>query len=158
MKNQHNRQPRCTVRTEHLNQKLLNLPNMPMIELWAIWDRHFTHRPTHPNRRHLESRLAYRFQEQAFGGIPNGTKNFLIEIGEQFSKIKTSHHQSRTLLPGSTLLREFDGQQYCVQVVGKNQFAIDGQIFKSLSAIAQMISSTNLSGHAWFGLAEEEQS
>jgi hypothetical protein len=158
MKNRHNLQHRCAVKTEHINQKLVNLSKMPMLELWVIWDYHFKCRPAHPNRRHLESRLAYRFQEQAFGGIPIATQNFLIEIGEQFSKIKTSHHQSRTLLPGSTLLREFDGQQYCAQVVGKNQFVMDGQIFKSLSAIAQMISGTNVCGHAWFGLAKEQQS
>lgn len=43
-----------------------------------------------------ESRLAYRFQEQVFGGVPLATKSLLAEIGEQFSKIKTSHHQSNT--------------------------------------------------------------
>ena len=88
--------------------------------------------------------------------LPIATKNFLIEIGEQFSKIKTSHHQSNTLLPGTTLIREFDGQQYRVQVIGKNRFEINGQTFKSLSAIAQMISGTSVSGQAWFGLAGEQ--
>ena len=156
MKNRHNQPYRSSVKTRHLTQQLVNMPNMPMAELWAIWDRHFTCRPVHPNRRHLESRLAYHLQEQAFGGIPIATKNFLIEIGEQFSKIKTSHHQSNTLLPGTTLIREFDGQQYRVQVIGKNRFEINGQTFKSLSAIAQMISGTSVSGQAWFGLAGEQ--
>jgi hypothetical protein len=155
MTSHHSSPDRSTTQTRHIAQQISKMSQMPIVELWAIWDRHFACRPVHPNRRHLESQIAYRLQEQALGGVRISTKNFLIEIGEQFSKIKTSHHQSNTLLPGTTLLREFDGQQYRVQVIGKNRFEINGQIFKSLSAIAQMISGTSVSGQAWFSLAGE---
>ncbi len=50
--------------------QLAALPSLPMAELWALWDAHFPRRPAHPNRRYLESRLAYRIQEQAYGALP----------------------------------------------------------------------------------------
>lgn len=152
MKNRSNHPHRSIAKTEHIAQQIAVMADMPMAELWAIWDRHFSWRPPYPNRRHLESRLAYRLQEQVFGGVPTATKNLLAEIGEQFSKIKTSPHQSSTPLPGATLLREFDGQQYRVQVLGESRFEIKGQLFKSLSAVARMITGTSTPGHEFFGL------
>ena len=152
MKSRHNHPPRSIVKTEHIAQQITVMADMPMAQLWTIWDRHFSCRPPHPNRRHLEPRLAYRLQEQIFGGVPPATKKLLAEIGEQFSKIKTSHHQSNTPLPGTTLVREFDGQQYRVQVLGESRFEINGQLFKSLSAVARMITGTSTPGHEFFGL------
>jgi hypothetical protein len=156
MKNHRNYPRRSIAQTEHIAQQIAIMADMPMTELWAIWDRHFSCRPPYPNRRHLESRLAYRLQEQVFGGLPPATKKLLGEIGEQFSKIKTSHHQSNTLLPGTTLVREFDGQQYRVQVLGESRFEIHGQLFKSLSAIARMITCTSTSGDEFFGLTGDQ--
>ena len=40
--------------------QLAALPNLPMHELWALWDQHFPRRPMRVVRRHLEARLAYR--------------------------------------------------------------------------------------------------
>lgn len=156
MKNRRNHPRRSIAKTEHIAQQIAIMADMPMAELWAIWDRHFSCRPPYPNRRHLESRLAYRLQEQVFGGVLPATKNLLADIGEQFSKIKTSLHQSNTPLPGTTLLREFDGQQYRVQVLGESRFEINGQLFKSLSAIARMITGTSTSGDEFFGLTGEQ--
>jgi hypothetical protein len=30
--------------------QLAALPNLPMAELWALWDQHFPRRPSHRNR------------------------------------------------------------------------------------------------------------
>jgi Protein of unknown function (DUF2924) len=156
MKNRCNHPHRSITQTGQISHQIAIMADMTMAELWAIWDQHFSCRPPHPNRRHLESRLAYRLQEQVFGGVPLATKNLLAEIGEQCSKIKTSHHQSNTPLPGTTLVREFDGQQYRVQVLGESRFEINGQLFKSLSAIARMITGTSASGQEFFGLTGEQ--
>ena len=50
--------------------QLAALPSMPMAELWALWDEHFPRRPSHRNRNYVESRLAYRIQEKAYGALP----------------------------------------------------------------------------------------
>ena len=50
--------------------QLAALPNLPMTDLWALWDQHFPRRPSHRNRNYVESRLAYRIQELAYGRFP----------------------------------------------------------------------------------------
>jgi hypothetical protein len=101
---------RSAAKTLQITQQIAALPGLPMPELWKLWDQHFSNRPTHPNRRHLESRLAYRMQEAVFGGLPLPTKSLLTEFGERLSKIRSSPRKPDALLPGTVLLREFDGQ------------------------------------------------
>jgi len=50
------------------------LSSLPMPELWTVWDRFFKRRPENPNRNYMESRVAYKLQEQAFGGLPAETE------------------------------------------------------------------------------------
>ena len=42
------------------------LPSLTMPEVWALWDRFFQRRPDKTNRVYLESRIAYKLQEEAF--------------------------------------------------------------------------------------------
>lgn len=53
-----------------------------MDSLWALWDAHFDQRPKHHHRTYLESRLAYRLQEHAFGGLSQGARKRLEKVGE----------------------------------------------------------------------------
>ena len=50
------------------------LSNLPIAELWPVWDRYFSSRPINPNRAFIESRIAYKMQEEAFGGLSNNTR------------------------------------------------------------------------------------
>lgn len=128
------------------------LSNMKTEDLWALWDQHFPARPKHPNRANLEARLAYRIQELAFGGLPSKTVEMLADYGQRFSKIPSAKQIKPMAMPGSTLLREFDGRQYKVQVLADGRYEFDGKVYKSLSAIARLITGTPWSGPAFFGL------
>ena len=44
------------------------LPTLPIKDLWVLWDRFFNRRPDKTNRSYIESRVAYKLQEAAFGG------------------------------------------------------------------------------------------
>ena len=70
------------------------LPTLPMAELWALWDAHFPRRPSHRNRSFVESRLAYRLQERAYGALPTAVRLMLVEAGAKRSTIKTLIGQS----------------------------------------------------------------
>ena len=61
------------------------LPGLAIQYLWKLWDRYFTRRPSHPNRAFLESRIAYKLQEQAFGGLSSATRQRLEARGEAFT-------------------------------------------------------------------------
>jgi hypothetical protein len=54
-------------------------------------------------------------------------------------------------LPGSRLIREWNGRRYVVEVVTQG-FVMDGKAYRSLSAIAFRIIGTRWSGPRFFGL------
>jgi Protein of unknown function (DUF2924) len=139
--------------------QLATLPSLPMPDLWALWDQHFPRRPAHRNRHYVESRLAYRIQEQAYGTLPTPIRRMLVEAGAKHSKIKSAAGRSAQtlLMPGTTLIREWEEREYRVTVTPEGLYALDGQVFKSLSAVARHITGTHWSGPKFFGLRDKKE-
>ena len=102
--------------TTSVAAQLAALPSLPMKDLWALWDQHFPRRPSHRNRNYVESRLAYRIQELAYGALPAGIRRHLVDAGAKHSKIKTAAGRGSqlVLMPGTTLFREWDERGYRV--------------------------------------------
>ena len=132
--------------------QLAALPNLPMSELWALWDQHFSRRPMRVVRYYLEGRLAYRLQEKALGGLPADVKTYLADCGEKHSKIKMARGPEVRLLPGTTLIREWDRHEYRVTALPDGSYELNGQRYRSLSAAARAITGTHWSGPAFFGV------
>lgn len=134
------------------------LPNLPIKELWMLWDRFFPSRPERPNRDYLESRVAYKLQEQAFGGLSPDTRRRLANIGIRHSKIK-ERRKSRDihLAPGTVLVREWHERDHKVTVTAEGTFEYEGRFFKSLSAVARHIAGTPWSGPLFFGLHHDKE-
>ena len=128
------------------------LPHLPMRNIWALWDEHFNERPQHHNRTWLESRLAYKIQEKAFGSLRQSARRKLEEIGETGILPKRIQSEADQLLPGTTLSRFYDDEEHKVIVRGVRNFEYRGLRFKSLSAIARSITGSVWSGPAFFGL------
>ena len=148
----HNQSMRSMEKIAAIGSEIAALSHLNMPELWKLWDTHFKERPKHPNRRHLESRLAYRLQEIAFGGLKPATRNLLVNFGERLSSIKTSTRPVTTLLPGTVLIREYDGQDHQVTVTIDGKFEYCHHKYPSLSSIARQITGTQWSGPAFFGV------
>jgi len=133
--------------------QVANLPNLSIAELWTLWDQYFPRRPNKTGRDYLQSRLAYKIQEAAYGGLAPRTRQKLIQIGRQYSKIPTRQKPRDVLLaPGTTLVREWAARDHRVLVTAEGRFEYEGQSFKSLSAIARHITGTPWNGPAFFGL------
>ncbi len=134
------------------------LPSLPIKELWMLWDRFFPKRPERPNRDYLESRVAYKLQEQAFGGLSPDTRRRLANIGIRHSKIK-ERRKSRDihLAPGTVLVREWRERDHKVIVTAEGTFEYEGRFFKSLSAVARHIAGTPWSGPLFFGLRHDKE-
>lgn len=133
--------------------QLAALPTMPMKELWALWDTHFPRRPSTWNRDYLASRIAHKIQETAHGGIDPDIQRRLLRLGESqstFGKRRPEVH----LMPGTVLLREYGSAEYRVTVTPEGFFALNGKVFKSLSAVARHITGVNWSGPAFFGVKQ----
>jgi len=132
--------------------QIAQLPTLPMESLWAVWDDLFNRRPAHHHRTYLESRIAYKLQERAFGGLPNHVRSKLEKIGETGEVPGQKRRSGIDLAPGTTLVREYNGTTYRVKVMDDGQFELNGQPFKSLSKIARAITGTSYSGPVFFGL------
>ena len=134
-----------------------HLPHLSMDELWALWDEHFDERPSHHQRVWLESRLAYRMQERAFGGLKPSVRKQLEDIGETGLLPRAMRRDANRLLPGTMLTRVFDDVEHRVLVRGPNDFEYQGRRYTSLTAIACHIAGTRWSGPAFFGLTTKER-
>ena len=133
--------------------QVVELPTLPIKELWVLWDRYFARRPEHPNRRYLESRIAYKIQEAAYGGLSPETRQRLIQIGMKHSKIKQRQKpQEIYLAPGTVLIREWAEKDHQVRVTAEGWFEYEGKPFRSLSAVARHITGSQWSGPLFFGL------
>ena len=66
--------------------QLTALKTAPAPVLKAKWRELFDREPPPYNRRFLESRLAYRIQELAYGGLTPATLERLEALGEQLER------------------------------------------------------------------------
>jgi hypothetical protein len=130
------------------------IKTMPTPALKTMWrDLHGTEAPPY-NRRFLESRLAYRIQELAYGGLKPETVKRLDALarGVEDTNPKTRRIRTdRKPIAGTRLLREFQGVEHIVTVTVEG-YEYRGRPYKSLSAIAKAITNVKWNGWVFFGL------
>lgn len=91
--------------------------------------------------------IAYRIQEEAFGGLDRETIKLLdrLATGEKPGEL------NRRLKPGTVLVREYNGERHTVTVM-PDGFLWREETYSSLSVIAQTITGTKWNGPRFFGL------
>jgi hypothetical protein len=134
--------------------QLAALKGAPAAALKAKWRALFDTEPPPYNRRFLESRLAYRIQELAYGGLKKETVERLRVLARQYDgknggRAKT--RSDRLPIAGTRLVREWQGVQHCVTIRAED-FEFQGRPYKSLSAIAREITKVRWNGWVFFGL------
>src|SRR5260370_19515049 len=80
--------------------------------LKARWRELFETEPPAYNRRFLESRLAYRIQELAYGGLSRQTLERLRAMAKQYAGKDAAARKARPLhrpIAGTNLIREWQG-------------------------------------------------
>ncbi len=126
--------------------------------LKARWRELFDTEPPAYNRRFLESQLAYRIQELAYGGLCRETLERLNAIAKQYMTKDATERKARpTLRPvnGTKLIREWQGVEHCV-TVRSDDFEYLGRPYKSLSSVAREITGTKWNGWVFFGLKNSQ--
>jgi hypothetical protein len=136
--------------------QLAALKTAPIGDLKQKWRDLFETEPPPYNRRFLESRLAYRIQELAYGGLSEESLERLEAIADELEG-KTARrrrlHANRPIA-GTRLIREWKGVEHCV-TVRTDDFEYQGRPYKSLSAIAKLITGTQWNGLVFFGLKNQ---
>ena len=134
--------------------RLAALKTTPTPKLKEQWRQLFECEPPAFNRRYLESRLAYRIQELAYGGLKPETVRRLEKLGEELDggrvDVRKRPANDRPI-SGTRLIRDYQGIEHCV-TVRDNDFEYQGRPYKSLSAIARAITGTQWNGVVFFGL------
>lgn len=138
--------------------RLAALKTMPTPELKQQWRDLFETEPPPYNRRFLESRLAYRVQELAYGGLRPETIERLEAIGEALfgngGKLKKALADAHRPIAGTRLIREWQGVDHVITVRAED-FEYQGRPYKSLSAVARAITGTRWNGWVFFGIRNQ---
>lgn len=134
--------------------RLSAIKTTPIVQLKQQWRELFGKDAPPFSRTYIESRLAYRIQELAYGGLKPETVERLVALGERLDGgnvvLRRIRADSRPL-PGTRLLREWQGVEHVV-TVRADDFDFEGRPYRSLSAIARHITGTRWNGWTFFGL------
>ncbi len=139
---------------DRLESDLKSLPKLPRTELQKRWvELYETPCPTQISRRILTRALAYRMQEQAFGGLDALTFRRLARAERDLAAGRPVASPVPKIKPGTRLLREWNGKVHEVIVLERGVRYRD-QTWPSLSAVAREITGTRWSGPRFFGLVK----
>ena len=139
--------------TDRITEQIKGLEALEARQLRARWTEAYgAPPPARWNSALLVRGLAYRLQEDALGGLEPTLRGHLAGLAARLDKDpKTSLAAPPRIKPGTRLIREWRGQRLQVTVL-EDGFAYRGERYRSLSAIARMITGTRWSGPAFFGL------
>jgi hypothetical protein len=123
-----------------------------IVDIRGKWKELFGKQSPKASRDYLVSRLAYRIQELAYGGLRPETLARLEAIADDLEKTERPRKGAPDRpIAGTRLIREWNGVEHCVTVL-RDGFEYQGRPYRSLSAIARAITGTRWNGPLFFGL------
>ena len=140
--------------TDTVLARLAEIKTMDIVALKGMWRDLYASEPPPYNRKFLESRLAYRVQELAYGGLKPELLRRLVELAKELEPRGSRRRVESMPVAGTRLLREWQGVEHAVTVLADG-FEYDGRPYKSLSAIARAITGTRWNGWLFFGLRKQ---
>jgi hypothetical protein len=134
-------------------QCLSSLPSSTKTALCDQWLHLFKKESPPAMRKDLMLRIiAYRLQEQEFGGLSDATRRRLRQLANAFEADATATVSTRLpIKPGTRLVRQWKERVHVVNVEAKS-YEYKGARYESLSEIARLITGTRWSGPLFFGL------
>ena len=133
--------------------RLRALEDLDVVTLRKEWRRLYrVEAPKRVRRDLLILGIAWKIQEQIFGGLNAATKRRLAGIADNLAgDEKLPHTRAARLKPGAKLVREWHGQTHTVTVT-EDGFLWNGKSWRTLSRIAREITGGHWSGPRFFGL------
>ena len=130
---------------------LERLAELPPEDLKAEWARRFGAPAPSLQPELLRLGIGYKLQEQRLGGIDRGTRSLLRQVADRGGEGAVPKPLPRKLTPGTRLVRDWHGVGHTV-IVLESGFEYDGKHWKSLTAIAKVITGAHWNGPRFFGL------
>jgi len=149
--------------------EIMALQDLSLAELRQRYAEFFPgERPPTANKVYLQRRIAYRLQELAGGGLSDKATQRLQELIQQHDPINhKSERQAgppddkaqkpkplrdrRLPIPGTILTKVYKGVEFQIKVLEKG-FEFQGKTYRSLTAVAQVITGAHWNGYLFFNL------
>ncbi len=146
-----------TVDPAVIEAEVERLRSMAIVELRALWRAKFKSEPPKAFGPDLLRRsIAYKIQEDAYGGIDRTTAQLLKQLMEQFANNNGRIALPRRIKSGAVLIRQWKGERHQVTVL-EDGFSYRGKPYESLSQIARLITGTRWNGPKFFGLRADKE-
>ncbi len=127
------------------------------------------------NKDWLSKRIAWRIQANASGDLSDRARRRADELANdadlRTTAPKVNHndvqaaittksavafdHDSRLPMPGAILRRPYKGREVIVRVLPRG-FEYEGEVYRTLSAVARAVTGTHWNGYHFFGLSPKE--
>lgn len=132
-------------------KQIVALESKNVDELTKLWSTFYEYEPMSYSKSYLVSKIAYKIQELAFGGLSVETRKRIDQMAANIngSVVKKKYKP----LIGSKIIKEYRDKTHEIAVV-EGGFAYEGEVFKSLSAVAQHITGTKWNGLVFFNIKE----
>ena len=132
------------------------LTDLTTDELKAEWARRYAAPAPNLSSELLRLGIAYRLQEQSLGAVSRSTKSLLRQLAAQPKEGERKGPPPRKLTIGTRLVRDWHGVGHTV-TVRENGFEYDGRKWRSLTAIAKVITGSHWNGPRFFGLTDPKR-
>lgn len=126
-------------------------------ELRAHWRHHFPKENLPPTPGLLLHELAFKAQASIYGGLDKETQRLIRQLikssekGDKNSSITLHRSTKSKLRNGTRLIRRWKGIDHEV-IYRDKQFHFQGEVYSSLTKIAEVITGTHWSGPRFFGV------
>jgi hypothetical protein len=137
----------------------LEFDGLDMKELRQRWLTAFGNPPpTRASRDLLELGIGWHVQSKRSGGLDRATRERIAELATGLQGKRGSAFAPRRpeLNPGVTLVREWNGRTFHVQVLVKG-YLFENKVWGSLSEIARAITGARWNGPKFFGLRQVQK-
>jgi hypothetical protein len=139
-------------------RQLAELPTFSVAQLRERWRRLYGAEPPASYKgQYLIRRLAWRIQELAYGGLSDGAQATLTQVADEDAatarRPSSCKREQNLPVAGTRLVRDWNGERHEV-LVARDGFDLRGRRYRSLSAVAKVITGAHRSGPAFFGLKQ----
>jgi hypothetical protein len=157
----------------HIDQEIATLKRLSVPQLRARYADLFHEGTATKNKGWLIKRIAWRLQALAEGDLSARARQRAAELAHdadlrlsppkpKFRPVPAPptesalrHRDPRLPLPGTILTPTYHGILHQVEVLAHG-FAYNGQVYRSLSAVAKAITGQHVNGYAFFRLGPED--
>lgn len=158
----------------NINKEIAALNRMTVTELRRKHIEVFSERTRSGHKAYLVKRIAWRMQANAEGDLTTRARRRAEELandadlrthaprskpdaedlGDTVTAAVNFDHDTRVPMPGAMLRREYKGREIAVRVLPRG-FEYEGEIYRSLSAVALAITGSHWNGYHFFKLTNK---